>query len=504
MSYYSERLKNHQEVNARKYEIDPAEHKKLEENYEKLQKLLKKEEELRSEIAGQKEELLKDKYEAYTGKIAIHYNRTDTFYDWVTGVSVKPDDYDLIIKQNTIDDVMYIPLGTDLENGAIIFGKYGSKINSQKGTLKKTFDSIIVKDVEKIGEEYYYDSSRYSDFLIKTINTYYGFEYKGGKDPFELSRRMMMNKSSEIIIKEVSDAKSADKLLDLDVETAMPINKILKLSKPMYLKMKEEDLVNLMIDFRGCVKMLEIENLFNNENEVYNFLKETKNYLSDAEFYGLAEHEDFFYNNYRRNNLLSCSSAIKSILQAFSNETVRKYYTFKKLYNYVYKEVVNQGYTNCETLISELRDYLRMCDLQGIKPNTDSSSLNILHNITSRNHKIVVKEQEEEIFKKIYENDTKIEKIDEGYMIVVPSCTNDIKQEGDSLCHCVASYIKRILDGECKIYFLRRNKDISLITFEVRDGAVVQVRGSHNRAPLEPERKAINTWAKKHELRVEY
>lgn len=506
MSYYSERQKNNKEINLKDYEIDPKEHEKLDDNYQKLQKLLLKEAALREEIAKQKEDILKNKYETYSGKIAIHYERTDAFYDWITGLPVSnADDYDLFIEQRTIDDMVIVPLGTDLKNGALIFGKYNTKINSQKGFLKKTFDSLNVLDIEKIKDEIYYNKALFSkDFLMKAINDYYDFQYKGENEPYDLCIKMAQNKSAEIIIKEVQGTKEVDKLLDMEIHTAMPVNKILGISKPLYAKIKEEGLMNLMIDFRRYAEHIDVMNLFPNENEIYNFLKETKKYLSDAVFYGLSESETPIYGNpyNKRSKKFSCSTAIKNILQYYKEEAVRECYSFRKFYTYIYQEVINQGYPSCEQLASELKDYLQMCKLQGVKPKTDSSSLNILHNITTRNHKVVVKEQEEETFKKMYENE-KNEKVDD-YIVVVPNCTNDIKSEGDSLCHCVSSYIKRILDGECKIYFLRQDVDISLITFEVRNGAVVQVRGSHNRVPSKSEKRAISTWAEKHNLGVEF
>lgn len=511
MSYYSNRLKNYQTVDASKYTVKPEEHKTLEENYDKLQKLLLKEQKLREEISLQKEELIKDKYEPYNAKICVYYPRCDVYYDFVTGIPTTNEGYDLIVEQEKIDDALYIPLGTDLEHGAIIYGIYNSKINSQKGTLKKVFSSVEALDIEKIGEANYYSNLQTKllkparDFFLDAINRYYDFNYRGYFSPAELMKKMQNNKSSEIIIKEVDDGNCVDKLLCMNLSEAKPINKILKLTRPMYLKIKENGLLELAIGFSRLVDNLNLRSYITNENDIYDFLAATKDYISDAEFYSLNEYERTVYTkeNTRQSNF-TCSSALYSILNAYKNETIRSFYTFKKFYMYVYKEVVNQGYKSSDDLVDELKDYLLMCKTQNVKPNTNSSSLTILHNITSRNHKIIVKEHEEEIFKTIYENDKHVEKLSEGYMVVTPSCTNDVKQEGDSLCHCVASYIKRILNCECKIYFLRQEENTSLITFEVKDGDVVQVRGSHNRAATPLEMKAINEWCKKHEIRANY
>ena len=79
-----------------------------------------------------------------------------------------------------------------------------------------------------------------------------------------------------------------------------------------------------------------------------------------------------------------------------------------------------------------------------------------------------------------------------------------MKKEGDTLNHCVASYIKRVIDGECLIYFLRKDKEESLITFEVRHNTIVQVRGLHNRKPTENEQQALKEFAKYRKMEVNF
>jgi hypothetical protein len=122
------------------------------------------------------------------------------------------------------------------------------------------------------------------------------------------------------------------------------------------------------------------------------------------------------------------------------------------------------------------------------------------HNIAKRNHEIKVEEESEKIFESRYEGFRKVKADD--YMIVAPKNSGDVKQEGDRLNHCVASYIKKIIDGKCLIYFLRKKEDESLITFEVVDGKIVQARGMHNRTPEKDEYEALKKFAIKKELEV--
>ena len=59
---------------------------------------------------------------------------------------------------------------------------------------------------------------------MKAINAYYGFQYQGENESYDLCIKMAQNKSAEIIIKEVQGTKEVDKLLDMEIHTAMPVS----------------------------------------------------------------------------------------------------------------------------------------------------------------------------------------------------------------------------------------------------------------------------------------
>lgn len=143
-----------------------------------------------------------------------------------------------------------------------------------------------------------------------------------------------------------------------------------------------------------------------------------------------------------------------------------------------------------------------MCAMDDIKPTLYSSYLKQTHDITSRNHKVIVEKENEEIFKSRYKDFKEYK--GKMYYVVAPKNSDDLKKEGDRLNHCVASYIKRVIDGECLIYFLRTNKEESLITFEVRHNTIVQVRGLHNRKPTKKEQQALKDFAKCRKMEVNF
>ena len=220
-----------------------------------------------------------------------------------------------------------------------------------------------------------------------------------------------------------------------------------------------------------------------------------KHYEEDLQFYNIDYSGGYYYG---RNG-----SLLETLLSSYANEEVFKVnYSFGKFANYVINETINQGYNRVRDFINELRDYLRMCKQDDIKPTLYSSYLKQTHDITSRNHNVKVEKENEETFKSRYKDFKEYK--GKFYSVIAPKDSNDLKKEGDTLNHCVASYIKRVIDGECLIYFLRKNKEESLITFEVRHNTIVQVRGLHNRKPTENEQQALKEFAKYRKMEVNF
>ena len=61
-----------------------------------------------------------------------------------------------------------------------------------------------------------------------------------------------------------------------------------------------------------------------------------------------------------------------------------------------------------------------------------------------------------------------------------------------------------IINKKTKILFMRDKKtpESSLLTLEVKNGRLIQYKGSFNRKPNPKEMAAINLYAKKHNLRI--
>lgn len=471
---------------------------------------MQKEVELKSvELHNELEKAYSKSFEPLPNKTIIRYDgRTaEKFYDIATGLEVDEvgaDDiiYTIYNKSDTINVVV----GYSYELASIITKEYKyniSKDNTRINTklmAERVISFMEQKQVslyleeEKIVEENNWSNieplSRIEDNLF--INTLYGVDYKGKYNLKELRERNLCNKSFEIILK-TSPKEIMDDLLKLNLEQALPIHKIIGVSLETYNKAVERGTIRVLFDNRDYIsgKNNEIYGVNKTENEWFEIIDEMKNYEEDLRFYNIDYGIGYCYG--RNGNLL------ETLLSSYASEEVFKdNYSFGKFSNYVINETINQGYNRIRDFINELRDYLRMCKQDDIKPTLYSSYLKQTHDITSRNHNVKVEQENEEIFQSRYKDFKPYR--GKKYIVVAPKNSNDLKKEGDTLNHCVASYIKRVIDGECLIYFLRIDKDESLITFEVRHNDIVQVRGLHNRKPSISEVQALKDFAKYRKL----
>lgn len=185
------------------------------------------------------------------------------------------------------------------------------------------------------------------------------------------------------------------------------------------------------------------------------------------------------------------------------------YRNTSQLMTYLAREIkLQQGIAKPSEGAQLLRDYNRMCKEMKIDPEKYPKSLKKEHDIASLNYRVRQDAQKKEQFAKIIEQDDykkkAFEKKDADYCVVLPTEPDDLVKEGDSLSHCVASYVDDVIKEKCQIVFVRsrERKEDSLLTLEIRGGRVVQLRGKQNRKATNKELEFVNEWAKKLELPV--
>ena len=183
---------------------------------------------------------------------------------------------------------------------------------------------------------------------------------------------------------------------------------------------------------------------------------------------------------------------------SYFNKLIDEYgYNPKALLLYIDTLKTFEAIEDTYYLIRELDDYANM--MNTISPKFDKYPRNFLttHKIACRNYERLKKEFSEEIFR------TRINKNLEcsfgDYQFIYPDSTQDIKDEAVAQNNCVASYIDKVIDGECHILFLRKKSNLkeSLVTIEVRNDYIVQARRRFNDPVTQEDQEVIDKWNKK-------
>ena len=183
---------------------------------------------------------------------------------------------------------------------------------------------------------------------------------------------------------------------------------------------------------------------------------------------------------------------------SYYNKLIENYgYNPKSLLLYLDILKTFEAIDDMNYLLKELEDYANI--MSTISPKYEKYPRNFLttHKIACRNYNRLKKEFSEEIFR------TRINKDYEcafgDYQFIYPDSTQDIKDEAVSQNNCVASYIDKVIDGQCHIMFLRKKSkpNDSLVTIEIRDNKIVQARRRFNDPVTEEDQVAIDKWNKK-------
>jgi PcfJ-like protein len=185
------------------------------------------------------------------------------------------------------------------------------------------------------------------------------------------------------------------------------------------------------------------------------------------------------------------------------------YNNVKKLILYLFREIrMTQGIDSPSTGATLLRDYVSMSTRLGKEYEKYPKSLKKEHDIVQMNYKVQENEMKKKEFAEKVESDSyrELEYKKKDFSIIAPNEMEDLVKEGNELSHCIASYINRIIDGKCKIFFLRNTKDIKtpLVSVEVINGNVRQSRGFANRRVNAKEKGFIKEWAKEKGLVESY
>lgn len=183
---------------------------------------------------------------------------------------------------------------------------------------------------------------------------------------------------------------------------------------------------------------------------------------------------------------------------------------------YLLSESVQMGYgtvpnvrnrygSDLDDFIRTWRDCLRMQkQLRHKVYDKYPTDLDSMHRKLSFKVRIMEQIINEEGFKLHSERLSKLTKQDAYYLIRPPFNKEDMADEAAQQANCLASYIEPYAKDETDIFFMRTSldPDKSLVTVEVRNGAIRQAYRACNRRPSDEELEWLAKWAAENSIEM--
>ena len=211
--------------------------------------------------------------------------------------------------------------------------------------------------------------------------------------------------------------------------------------------------------------------------------------------------------------------ALQKFLDVFgsNNSLVRRLVfaevSLPKFTNYVMKQIGNRRKTRpdqdrASNFVHDWNDYIGWCEALGYNIRDPyvllPPDLTKAHDRVNEEYKRMKDEQLRKAQEKMEKDVARLMKElsasdpmhmkSKKLMIMLPETVDDLKQEGQTLHHCVANYAERVAAGKTLILFVRKtdHPDEPYFTMEWRDQKVIQCRGMRN-CDMTPEVKAFVT-----------
>ena len=449
-------------------------------------------------------------YLSYDKKDGYHCTKLYFDIDGTPLLNLSPDDgYDIEIPLPTARGSFHCLKGYCLELGAAIFQTYNYSITVGKGIIKltpthETIYPILNGGEGRISKDNKGETSSCNfycpDYIPSKefIELFYGIEIDPKIINYKLpnlARRYRENVNVETIIKTAPQDIMSD-LLEMKMETPQNIYQMLNVTKNEFKQLKEFGIT------RKYYKLMELLNKMSDSQkqlvqktspEWIKLIRRSLEWETNFNFYGISYNTDGILIN-----LVSSYVGYSPYTWRKAYDKFPQYYSFGNFCSYVIDGVINQGFSELSNFLTQLQDYLNMCEGQGIKPILYSGYLSQTHDIASRNLKVQLNTNQEEVFVNRYKGFKNWEDKKSGYTLLAPKESKEVIQEGSDQSTCVGSYLHKILNGECLILFLRKIENLkhSLVTVEYAHGAVIQARGQFNRDMTEEEKEILQACCK--------
>ena len=161
--------------------------------------------------------------------------------------------------------------------------------------------------------------------------------------------------------------------------------------------------------------------------------------------------------------------------------TLRYGYTYKKLSKYVQKQAETRQMTYRQVL-SMIDDYRNMMNIMEIEAEMFPGNLQSVHDNAMKAYRANQDAINNKALTDIAKKAMKAEIENEEYCIVVPETVTDFISEGNQQHNCVSSYVRRVINKDCVIFFIRKKEDPteSFITAECRTNGLNQIMYKNN------------------------
>lgn len=214
--------------------------------------------------------------------------------------------------------------------------------------------------------------------------------------------------------------------------------------------------------------------------------------LTEKDIYTIlsaVKHEKEYYGAYQWQYVWAYKSPFNKLI-------LKHKYNAKALLLYIDHLKTFEAMDDITHLLRELVDYADM--MSELSPKFEKYPKHFLttHQIASRNYNRLKAKFEEDKFK--CRIDKSLERTFGVYRFYYPDSTQAIKDEATQQSNCVASYIDKVIDGQCHILFLRYKDrpDESLVTIEVRGGQICQALQKYNHPLTKEQKEVVEMWNK--------
>lgn len=184
--------------------------------------------------------------------------------------------------------------------------------------------------------------------------------------------------------------------------------------------------------------------------------------------------------------------------------------SFKQIADYFKEVKENQFFFDLGSILLFWRDSLKMAkdlDMRFRKDIKYPKSLKLHHDkLTFYTNQLAeaieakhFDEAVEDALQYEYAGDKYEDGTEDKFFISIPKTPQELIDEGDAQCHCVASYLDSVSNKACIIAFLRKKEepDESYFTIEIRNNKIMQLKGFSNVLCCDEETlKFIKKWMK--------